>query len=408
MEYFIVENRFEYIEKKINSIKNKCEKLGLPFKYEVLGEEFRNVGSEMKPVYVKFIKVDVEGRAYISDYEAVAVAECTKNGNVMRKINHEVEIPARYYNSGCICEHCNSDRYRKEVLIIRNVNTGEYKQVGKACCKLYTGNLDAQWVAMLGEFYDTLAEEEQDGMSYDHLPVGGRYYPLSEVVETAYAIIRKCGYFSSNTNMPTKVLTSICMNDGYSAMNKELKFRKYNIEFCGSDFDGVEDYAKKVIEYYKSASAEANSDFMRNISIIIKNGYVSQKELGYVCYLPQGYMKEVEKAEQKRIAAEKRAKSDALGYFGEVGKRYKNEKVASVEEVGYYTTQFGIMTIYRITLESGYELTWKTSSVPYEFEDEDKEVNTVAFTVKEHGEYKGYKQTVVTRCKFTVKEKEMK
>lgn len=29
MEYFIVENRFEYIEKKINSIKNKCEKLGL-------------------------------------------------------------------------------------------------------------------------------------------------------------------------------------------------------------------------------------------------------------------------------------------------------------------------------------------------------------------------------------------
>ena len=147
---------------------------------------------------------------------------------------------------------------------------------------------------------------------------------------------------------------------------------------------------------------------MRNISIIIKNRYVSQKELGYVCYLPHGYMKEVEKAEKRRIAAEKRARSDALGYFGEVGKRYKNEKVASVEEVGYYTTQFGITTIYRITLESGYELTWKTSSVPYEFEDEDKEVNTVAFTVKEHGEYKGYKQTVVTRCKFTVKEKERK
>ena len=408
MEYFIVENRFEYIEKKINSIKNKCEKLGLPFKYEVLGEEFRNVGSEMKPVYVKFIKIDVEGRAYISDYEAVAVAECTKNGNVMRKINHEVEIPARYYNSGCICEHCNSDRYRKEVLIIRNVNTGEYKQVGKACCKLYTGNLDAQWVAMLGEFYDKLSEEEQDGMSYDHLPVGGRYYPLSEVVETAYAIIRKCGYFSSNTNMPTKVLTSICMNDGYSAMNKELKFRKYDIEFCGSDFDGVEDYAKKVIEYYESASAEANSDFMRNISIIIKNGYVSQKELGYVCYLPQGYMKEVEKAEQKRITAERRARSNELGYFGEVGKRYKNEKVDSVEEIGYYTTQFGITVIYRITLESGYELTWKASSTPHELEDENMEVDTVTFTVKEHGEYKGNKQTLVTRCRFGVKEKEKK
>ena len=248
MEYFIREEKFEAISKKINSIKNKCEKLGLPFKFDILGEEFRNIGSDRMPVWAKFIKVDVEGRAFIADYEAVAVASCTTNGNVIRKINYDVEVPERYYHSGCICEHCNSDRYRKEVLIIRNVNTNEYKQVGKACCKLYTGNLDAQWVAMLGEFYDTLAEEEQDGMSYGHFPVGGRYYPLDEVVETAYAIIRKIGYFSSNTNMPTKVLTSICMNDGHSAMNKELKFRKYNIEFCGSDFDGVEELRRLAFE----------------------------------------------------------------------------------------------------------------------------------------------------------------
>ena len=119
-------------------------------------------------------------------------------------------------------------------------------------------------------------------------------------------------------------------------------------------------------------------------------------------------MKEVEKAEQKRITAERRARSNELGYFGEVGKRYKNEKVDSVEEIGYYTTQFGITVIYRITLESGYELTWKASSTPHELEDENMEVDKVTFTVKEHGEYKGYKQTVVTRCKFTVKEKERK
>lgn len=36
------------------------------------------------------------------------------------------------------------------------------------------------------------------------------------------------------------------------------------------------------------------------------------------------------------------------------------------------------------------------------------EVDTVTFTVKEHGEYKGNKQTLVTRCRFGVKEKEKK
>lgn len=72
MEYFIREEKFESIEKKINSIKNKCEKLGLPFKFDILGEEIRNIGSERMPVWAKFIKVDVEGRAFIADYEAVA------------------------------------------------------------------------------------------------------------------------------------------------------------------------------------------------------------------------------------------------------------------------------------------------------------------------------------------------
>ena len=403
MEYYIREEKFESVSKKINSIKNKCEKLGLPFKFDILGEEFRNIGSDRMPVWAKFIKVDVEGRAFIADYEAVAVASCTTNGNVIRKINYDVEVPERYYHSGCVCEHCNSNRFRKEVLIIRNVNTGEYKQVGKACCKLYTGNLDAEWVAMLGEFYDKLSEEEDYGM--DSSWGGERYYPVKDVVAIAYGFIRKIGYFSSSTDLPTKSLVSTYLHRDVYYVNKELKRFKIDVEFDDKDFDN-EEYAEKVIDYY--GKVESDSEFMRNISIIIKNRYISQKELGYVCYLPQGYMKEVEKAEKRRIAAEKRAKSDALGYFGEVGKRYKNEKVASVEEVGYYTTQFGITTIYRITLESGYELTWKTSSAPYEFGEEDKEVNTVAFTVKEHGEYKGYKQTVVTRCKFTVKEKERK
>lgn len=399
MEYLIAESKFEAVSKKINSIKNKCEKLGLPFKFKVLGEEFVNINDDKFDKYAcyrKFIRIDVEGRAYISDYEAIAVASCTLNGNIIRKINHEAEVPERYYNSGCICEHCNSNRVRKEVLIIRNVNTGEYKQVGKACCKLYTGNLDAEWIAMLGTFYDMLEEEERDGMCCRH--VGEIYYPLKDVVEASYAIIRKVGYFNSNTELPTKILLASYLREGYTEVNKVLKRNNINIEFDGKDFDDTEEYAENVIQYY--TNIKADNDFMRNVSIIIKNGYVSPKELGYICYLPCGYMREVENEEKKRVAAEKRAKSDELGYFGEVGKRYKNEKVSTVEEVAYYATQFGIVTIYRICLESGYELTWKTTSIPHELED-DSEVNTVTFTVKEHEEYKGHKQTLVTRCKFT-------
>ena len=56
MEYYIREEKFESVSKKINSIKNKCEKLGLPFKFDILGEEFRNIGSDRRQTGTSFGK----------------------------------------------------------------------------------------------------------------------------------------------------------------------------------------------------------------------------------------------------------------------------------------------------------------------------------------------------------------
>ena len=85
-EYLIHENNFDRFEKKAKRIMNKCAKLGLPFIYEVIGDEYVETESFGKKSSQRFIKVNVEGRAFIADYEAVAVAECTGSGNIIKKI----------------------------------------------------------------------------------------------------------------------------------------------------------------------------------------------------------------------------------------------------------------------------------------------------------------------------------
>ena len=148
MVYAIHEHFFPDVEKKLKRVARKCEKHGNGFTFEVKGEEVRERTCEngMKE-YNKFILIDVEGTAKIDDWECIAVLEINSAGNIVRKINTEIDIPKRFWNSDNICEHCGSKRYRTNLYVIHNTVTDEWKQVGGSCLKLYTGGLNMEYVA---------------------------------------------------------------------------------------------------------------------------------------------------------------------------------------------------------------------------------------------------------------------
>ncbi len=91
-------------------------------------------------------------------------------------------------------------------------------------------------------------------------------------------------------------------------------------------------------------------------------------------------------------------------YFGEVSKRYRNKEVASVSKVTSWVTEYGETYLYMITLKEGNILMWKSSN--WYSEEEMSNISKIDFTVKGHKEYKGTKQTDVTRCKFVKEVKE--
>lgn len=392
--YYIHEDFFPSVEKKLNRIANKCKKYGNPFTFDVLGSEMR----QDKGIWHKFIIVEVEGTAHIDNWEFVATLDIRANGNIIRRYNTEVEIPECYKTSPNICDHCRSARPRKNLYLIRNTESGEFKQVGGSCLNSYTNGLDLEYVV---SWIDGLRRlEEYSGVFYG---AGGRtYHNVKEVIFYAHVITEKIGYLKNDyysDSLSTKGMVSTMLrSDIYAGtvekrvelLNNQLKDHLFEVSFTVSDFAYDPKKIQPVIDYYKGL--EDNSEFNHNVKVILEEGYAEYKDLGYLCYLPQGYAKHIEREIERATRL-----TEKHEHWGEVGKRYKNVPVRNIRKAGCYETVYGLMYVWNIVTEDGTILTWKTSNFP------EGEISAVTFTVKEHGEYKGTKQTIVTRCKFESK-----
>lgn len=395
MVYTICNDFYPTLEKKLNRISKKCVKNGNPFIFRKIGEKVQKIHKNHHEENVKFILVEVEGTAKIANWEFIATLENHSSGNIIRRYNTTIDVPEKFLYSGNFCEHCNSKRHRKNLYIIRNVETDEWKQVGGNCLMQYTNGLSMEYVAA---WMDGITElEKNNGIVIDgYTP----YYKVEEVISYAAEIIGKIGYFNTSADFPTKRLVSCLLvnrlDDAIKLINRDLK--SFNVEFSQKDFfrDETEENVRKIIEYYENL--EDSSEFVHNVQVILKEGYVTRKNIGYLCYLPEGYAKYVKKVERDEARETKKEKSD---YFGEVGKRYKNVPVQSMEVVTSWETMYGTTYIYRITLENSCILTWKTSKWLF-LDDEGEKVTAekITFTVKGHNDYKSEKQTDVTRCKI--------
>ena len=410
MTYMIYEGFFVDVEKKINRIAKKCRKHGNDFTFKKVGEETREIKDEFgrKRLY-NFICIEVEGTARIDDWEFIATLEVCNGGNIIRKYNAEIDIPERFWNTENVCEHCGMQRRRNNLYIIHNVVTDEWKQVGKSCLKLYTNGLNAEYVAAYMDGITEL-EESNGNIGCNAKP----RYPLDEVLGYAVEIIDKIGYMSAaNSRIPTKYFVSNMIHynfrKGIEENNRMLKnhgLERYLFENCDFEKEGTAERVNKIIDYWKNL--DDSSDFNRNIKACIREGYIDIRNLGFVVYMPEGYNKYVLNLERKRLEMEQRA-AEIEGHFGKVGDRVKNAKVRYIKRLAVYETDYGVNQFCKIVLEDGKTFYWSGKGIDFYRWDGNKEVEiipeSVSFTIKEHGEYKGNKQTKVTRCKVTYKDK---
>lgn len=264
------------------------------------------------------------------------------------------------------CDHCNTHRARKAVYICKH-DDGRIVSVGSTCLKEYTG-IDPASVFSWALIHDIIgSDEEGEGVDWR-----GRYNPRYDVREVlAYAIqeVGKHGYVKSGEPRSTRDR----VEDDF-VCEEEVKAENLT-------------KAENIVSWVKSQ--DDYSDYMANCKAICQCQSVESKRFGYLCYLPVAYEKAMER-ERQRLA--KVPAESCSQYVGEVGKRL-DVAVKEMRIVTSWESVYGTTFIYKILDNVGNVLTWKTSiMVP-------DEVKTLKGTVKAHNEYRGVKQTELTRCK---------
>lgn len=390
-QYAIYVGNMERLRKKVERIRNKCQKYGCDFHYEEVGEEFREVTLDNgEKITSKFILVEAEGVAVVNGWKFIASVEHTEKGNIINKAC-DIEVPERYYDSDPICEHCNSRRYRKDTYIVMNEETGEFKQVGKSCLKDFTRGMNAEGVAQYTALFDELiVGEEPYGGSW-----GEAYYSVNEFLLYVAETIKHFGYVrteDSGRSTRDRAHDYYKMEHGGRFFPKEKE--RIQEEMESVSFNAEAEYNAELVKEALAwlASQEVSNNYMHNLTTACNLEYTTWKNLGILASLFPTYNRELEYQAEKAEQERKKASEQSSEYVGEVGDRIEIE-VESMACVTSWETMYGVTLIYKIVDVNGNVYTWKTSKYV------DDDISMVKGTVKAHTEYRGVKQTEITRCK---------
>lgn len=386
MRYAIFEGNLERLRKKMTRIRNKCAKYGCDFRYEEVGEEYREVTDDNgNTVNARFILVEAEGHSVINGWRFVASLDHTEKGNIISRAT-DIEVPERYYCGDPKCEHCGNKRVR-HTYIVRNDETGEFKQVGRNCLCDYTHGMSAEGVAMYMNGIDELISGEATvGCSIT------RYYGTKEYLRYVAETIRHFGYVKSGS----WTRATADRAESYYGVDHGWRFygdlrEEYKNEMAECGFNAESDEAVKTVEDAIAWLNEQpeNNNYMHNLKTAVSLEMISAGHFGILASLFPTYDRELEREATRRKEAEKGALSN---WVGEVGKRVAFD-ISETRLITSWETMYGTTYVWKILDKDGNVFTWKTSrGIP----DSGKMVGTV----KEHKEFRGVKQTELTRCRI--------
>ena len=391
-KYAIPEGNIERLREKIARVQRKCTRYGCTFNYAETGEEFRTVkGADGEQEVQRYITVDASGVAVLNGWRFVATLEHTSTGNVVRSVEGAPEVPARYYTCSPYCEHCKVDRWRKSSFIVQNVSTGEFKQVGKNCLADFTGGMSAETVAQWESLRHLMEESEQPAPGA-HV---AQYYDVEQVLCYFIECTNKFGYIrrgSSSTSTAQAGADFWLYDHARSRLGKQayaVGEKMHSVNFTADTAKNREE-ARQCIEW-AVCHEQDESNFMHNLAVICRDQYTKASSFGYLACLPHSRRKALQIEQERAVrSAHEKAHSE---HVGKVGDRVLVD-VESVDVLASWDTEYGRTYLLKITDKHGNVYTWKTGSPIL-----DGEAKRIKGTVKEHSEYNGVKQTVLTRCR---------
>lgn len=319
-----------------------------------------------------------EGWTFVGKLDFTAAA-----AGALRMMVPGEECPEKFYDiEATHCDHCHTRRQRNEVFIVRH-DDGRELAVGRRCLADFLGHKAPEQLARGAEL---LAKLRIAAAEAEEFAGGGgpAYYDANEVLEAATMLTRKFGF--------RRTCEEHCTKDaviGLLEPQKELRLERARQELLAEITEADRAKTQEIMAWVMAQ--DAANDFITNLQTALA-GPIGYKAMGIAVAAPAAYDRAMGREVERRRRDERKA---ATEHVGEVKQRITVD--GEVAMVRVIDGDWGDRTILKIVDDDGNVFVWFAAKL---VELDAGAKVRIKGTVKEHGTYRGEKQTVLTRCKI--------
>lgn len=315
------------------------------------------------------------------DWEFVATLQWDEEAGLIVRSVPGVELGDRSDFDACRCDVCHTQRQRNDTFVVENVVTRERLQVGRNCLRQFMGIVPAGlWMLT----WTGLENHEPDDGEYGRGSHRQVRFPVEEVLLATVEMVRQHGWVSRGKadefHTPTVNLVSEML---YPVPTEEG--RRWAAEMWRSARTEA-NVALATLVRETALEADGDSDFITNLRQLLRAATVDPRNLGIVCAAYAVY----DRVNRERLERSMRVPSEWIGQVGQ--KLTVTGTVAQVREID---GQYGPTTL--VVLKCGNDIVKWFASGAKDFRI--GQALSLKGTVKSHGEFRGQKETMLTRCK---------
>ncbi len=387
--------KVEKVMNEIAKLNRKAKKLGCPeLKLTLKDTDPKKVfdcpytGRKLvNPYVIPMVEATVDYEIpNVDGYELVAKLDLYGDKVLISAVPDSF-IPSEYLSVTSIgCDHCKTRRPRKHSVLLREIATGKHIEVGSTCVKDFFHGNDPKWMLHMASFVfsDIVGgiRDEDCRKGYGRVDA----WDFISVLSYTAAVIRQHGWVSKAVAQEyDKKATAWRV---HTNLEPPIRLTPEDKEDLVSIIDEDEDTVIATVKHWEAVDATGNS-YLTNCKNLMEMGYVPHKYLGFACSMVSTYLRTLEEKKVKEAQPES-------NHIGTVGERLRGLKVKVLfyRHIDCDYSPFG-KDLYTFIDEDGNIFKTFYSGSGWSLEDDEEAI--IDGTVKRHDEWKGQKQTLLTR-----------
>ncbi len=412
-EFIVPTDAYEKLEQRFALFSRRASRLGiegptLKVIEQIDIPEVDRLGKETGAI-ARFVAVAISGASpKLPGYELIAVirhlrADNAEDAHIVSAVG-EHHVPEKYRHTGPVCEHCHVNRQRNDTFLVQH-DDARIVQVGRSCLRDYLGHRSIERITALAELMvdalEALDEYEGDwDLDFDFFGGEHKARDWSLVTYLAYvsSVIEHYGWCSRANAQAhgdvesTSEIAWTWMCENYVARRAYTGHHALDLKYpepTTRDYDRAN--AARAWASALHDRGDELSDYEHNVNVVARVARVDRKTRGIGASILPVYDRHVAKEAD-------RAKSQWFGNVKREGdKKYKREtyelSVIATITVGL-NSRFGSSILHIMRDANGNKAVWTTRATALSV----GATYRLKVTIEKHDEYKGEKQTVLTRC----------